>query len=296
MHEMQKKLTWSSLRSGIVITLAVLFLFITIFFSGNISAVLSPKSTLFARIQNIQGLRTGAPVWLYGYEVGIVKEIKLDKDGAVVKMAINQKNFSALSKNSVAMIMTMGILGDKYIEINPGTHTGVPVAFEDTISGMSATGFEQIIASTRTVMLTLDSTLMLLGAVLTTLKDSGGTLHKLASDPGLYDNLNASAGALSRLTNRFYSKKGSLSMLVEDSSLYTNLNDIAVGISNLLEDMRNGSGDNKGSLAGVLLKDQQLAEDVRQTVLSLKSAADQIDKLIADLRKNPGKYFNIKLF
>ena len=37
-------------------------------------------------------------------------------------------------------------------------------------------------------------------------------------------------------------------MLVEDSSLYTNLN-IAVGISSLLEDMRNGSGDNKGSLA-----------------------------------------------
>lgn len=296
MYEMQRKLAWSSLKTGIVITIAVLLLFITIFFSGNLNSLLSPKTTLFARIHNVQGLRAGAPVWLYGYEVGMVEEIRLEKSGAVIKMAINSSNVSTLNEQSVAMIMTMGILGDKYIEIDPGSFTGKPVGSGDTISGLSAIGFEKIIASTQNVMATLDSTLSALGSVLTTLKDTSGTLGKLAGDPDLYDNLNQSANALAKLTGRLSAGKGSLSMFVEDSSLYTNLNHVALDLSSILGEIGNGSGDGSSSVAGALFNDQNLAKEVHQTVSSLKNAAEEINKLVSDVRENPRKYFNFELF
>ena len=74
MYEYQKKITWSTLKTGIVITIALVILLAAVFFSSNISSLFTSKFDLITRISNVQGLRTGAPVWLFGVEVGVVKK------------------------------------------------------------------------------------------------------------------------------------------------------------------------------------------------------------------------------
>src|SRR4030043_1969366 len=117
MFDIKKQFLWSKLKVGLVVTLALFTLFITVFFASSIENLLSPKVELKAQIQNVKGLRKGAPVWVSGIEVGSVKNISLDTGyGTIVTLSINKDAMEFLRKDSEATIMTMGLLGDKYIE------------------------------------------------------------------------------------------------------------------------------------------------------------------------------------
>ena len=294
MYEMQKKLTWSSLRTGIVITLALVFLFMAVFFSGNITALLAPKSVFIARFENVQGLRTGAPIWLFGVEIGTVESIRLTEKNALVTMSINQRNRSAIRSDAHASIMTMGILGDKYIELNPGSESSVPLDEYDTIPGVQTIGFEEIMSTASLVMGQLDTTLAAMNHFVTSILASEGTFGKLLNDPQLYNRLNTSALSLARFARQLSHSRGSLSRFMQDTSLYANLNSTAEQLSSLVGQFDRGL--DNGSVAGALINDEELAQDFRQTITSLKGAAEAINTLITDVRTNPRKYFNFSLF
>ena len=55
---------------------------------------------------------------LAGVNIGEVKNVKLKDDQAEVIMSIN-KNVK-LEEDAIASIKTMGIIGDKYVQISPG--------------------------------------------------------------------------------------------------------------------------------------------------------------------------------
>ncbi|MDO5575975.1 MAG: MCE family protein, partial [Fibrobacter sp.] len=121
MYELQKKFRLSSLKISIVVTIALVILFMAIFFAGNISSLFASKVELFAQIPDVQGLREGAPVWLHGVEIGNVQNIELSNDGALITVSINSKYQENIRQNADMQIMTMGILGDKFVRISSGT-------------------------------------------------------------------------------------------------------------------------------------------------------------------------------
>jgi phospholipid/cholesterol/gamma-HCH transport system substrate-binding protein len=77
MFEMKKQLSWSALKAGAVITLAFVILFVVVMYAGTIERIFTPSIELEAVFQDVKGLRKGAPVWLFGTEVGSVKDIQL---------------------------------------------------------------------------------------------------------------------------------------------------------------------------------------------------------------------------
>lgn len=74
-----------------------------------------------ARFENIGGLKVKAPVTLAGVRIGRVAEIKIDKERyrALVEIAIDG-SYNNLPTDSSASILTAGLLGDKYIGVEPG--------------------------------------------------------------------------------------------------------------------------------------------------------------------------------
>ena len=78
--------------------------------------------TVYARFTSIAGLRTGADIEIAGVRVGRVTGISLDQKQnipvAIVAMRIN-KNVM-LDDQAIASVRTSGLIGDKYILINPG--------------------------------------------------------------------------------------------------------------------------------------------------------------------------------
>jgi phospholipid/cholesterol/gamma-HCH transport system substrate-binding protein len=294
MYEMQRKTSWATLKTGIVISIALFFLFLSVFFSGNISELFSPKLSINAKFSNIQGLRSGAPVWLYGAEIGKISDISIKENGIIVALSLEQKHSKSIYKDAVANIMTMGILGDKFIEIRQGVTKSQLISSGDTINGVGAVDFEQITAAATTTMVETDSVIEQLAILLNSITSSSGTFAKLLNDSSLYKQLTISAANLSNVTKGLVTSDGTIRKLIDDPQLYKNLNDAALQLSNLVGRVDNGLGN--GGVASAIINDSTMALNLRETVASLKETAHSINELVADVKKNPKKYFSVKIF
>ncbi|NVK56922.1 MAG: outer membrane lipid asymmetry maintenance protein MlaD [Alteromonadaceae bacterium] len=77
--------------------------------------------TLYAKFDNIGGLKVRSPVKVGGVTVGRVSNIKLDRDDylPVVELTI-QTAYSEFPETSSASILTSGLLGEQYVGFEPG--------------------------------------------------------------------------------------------------------------------------------------------------------------------------------
>ncbi len=294
MYEYQKKITWSSLKSGIVIIIALTILFGAVFFSGSISSLFTSKFDLITRISNVQGLRAGAPVWLFGVEVGVVEKITINSSGTYVKISIQQKYLSNIFKNAHTNVMTMGILGDKFVEVYPGDSSNSQISPGDTISGKINIGFEQLLSLSASIMIQLDTTIGKLETLISSVLNPKGSVGKFISDPSFYNNLNESINSLTKLARNINYSSGTFSKLMKDTTLYHNLNSVSLEFASLVSQVDQSI--QNGSVAGALLNDGGLAVDVKETVNSLRSAVESLNSILSDIKANPDKYFKFELF
>lgn len=109
---------------GIFVTIgigAILFLSLKV---GNLTSVSSaPGYRITASFQNIGGLKLRAPVKAAGVVVGRVEQIKLDPQTyqALVSMKIDRGY--QFTKDTIASILTSGLLGEVYIGLDSGGDT-----------------------------------------------------------------------------------------------------------------------------------------------------------------------------
>ena len=102
--------------------------------------------TISARFTNVGDLRDRAPVKIGGVAVGMVESISLDPVSfeAVVQMNVASR-FNEIPSDTGASVLTSGVLGDRYIGLEPG---GAPDMLEDgdeIFITQSALVLEQII-------------------------------------------------------------------------------------------------------------------------------------------------------
>lgn len=109
---------------GIFVTIgigAILFLSLKV---GNLTSVSSaPGYRVDAAFDNIGGLKLRAPVKAAGVVVGRVEQIKLDPQTyqALVSMKIDRGY--QFTKDTIASILTSGLLGEVYIGLDSGGDT-----------------------------------------------------------------------------------------------------------------------------------------------------------------------------
>ncbi|MCF6263725.1 MAG: outer membrane lipid asymmetry maintenance protein MlaD [Xanthomonadales bacterium] len=103
--------------------------------------------SLSMRFLNVGELKSRAPVTIGGVTIGAVRKIKLDPVTfeALVIMDINSK-FDQIPTDTSAAILTTGILGDKYVGLEPGGALEVLSDGDEITITQSAIGIEQLIA------------------------------------------------------------------------------------------------------------------------------------------------------
>jgi phospholipid/cholesterol/gamma-HCH transport system substrate-binding protein len=326
MFDMKKQLMWAKLKVGVVITLALLTLFVTVFFAGNIQNLFSPKIQIKAEIKDIRGLRKGAPVWISGIEVGSVKNIDLNPEhGTLVEMLINKGAAKFIKKDSKASVLTMGLLGDKYIEISDGSAQAEPIKPGDMIQGTTQLEIQDIVnASSESIQkvtgfmdkfgsfiekiekgegtiakfLTdpsiydnLRDTTKTLSMILKDFKESEGTMKLLMKDPSLYNKLLSTTSSLEEFSRKLNKGQGTLKRLAEDPQLYENLDTASKQLSLILKRIDSGEG-----VAGSLVKDKELDREMKDTLTELKTSVTEFKELIRDIREHPKKYFKFSVF
>jgi len=73
-----------------------------------------------AAFDNIGGLKVRAPVKAAGVVVGRVESIKLDPKTYEAQVSLNVEKQYQFTKDTIASILTSGLLGDVYIGLDPG--------------------------------------------------------------------------------------------------------------------------------------------------------------------------------
>ena len=99
-----------------------------------------------ARFTNASGLKEGSTVRIAGVPVGAVTKVALKYDEMVALVSFSVDANVTLDDDTVAAVRSAGLIGEKFISIQPGS-SGVPLKAGDVIvDTQSAVDLEDIIA------------------------------------------------------------------------------------------------------------------------------------------------------
>lgn len=73
---------------------------------------------VYAEFDSVSGLREGATVEMAGVEIGKIEKIRLEDFMSLVEM--NIKPDVKIPDDTIASIRTSGLIGEKFIKLNPG--------------------------------------------------------------------------------------------------------------------------------------------------------------------------------
>lgn len=87
---------------------------------GHVSFLGDSSYPLSAQFTTVSGLRAGSPVDMLGIEVGRVERFTMDQKNQRVVMEIRIQKDIKVYDDAIASIKTEGVIGDKYLSIDPG--------------------------------------------------------------------------------------------------------------------------------------------------------------------------------
>jgi phospholipid/cholesterol/gamma-HCH transport system substrate-binding protein len=292
MFDIKKQLRWAKLRAGLIITIALLLLFFTVFFAGSIDKIFSPTVQIRAAITDVRGLKQGAPVWISGVEVGSVTDIALNPEkGTVVTMSVRRRDLKFVRRDSVASVLTLGLLGDKYVELSPGNLQSPVVQPGELIKGTMPIEIKDVMETGAMSIKKMNDFIEKLGHLVTKVETSKGTLSKFLEDPALYDNLKEASKSLLTIADNINSGRGSMGMLIKDRSLYDRLSETSVSMEEFSRKLAGGSG-----TLNKLIEDPTLYDRLNVTAASMESFSSRLNKssgTISKLMEDPELYDNL---
>ena len=75
---------------------------------------------LFARFTSVQGLRDGSSVEMLGIDIGRVQKLAMDQKKQLAVVEFRIKKGIKIYDDAIASIKTEGLIGDRYVSIDPG--------------------------------------------------------------------------------------------------------------------------------------------------------------------------------
>ena len=263
---------------------------------------------IHAKFDSVPGLQVGNPVTFRGVRVGKVLSITLE-DGLPF-VALGFASVKDLPVDSRFLLKADGLLGGQMIEVQLGESAQI-LADGAVVQGTSASDLDAMVSESRLTIekirnavdgVASENNLAHLESVLSRIDTTAHALNRLLND----DNL----GKVDKMLDSLASASGDASGLMRDNreNLSIAVTNIAVTMERLarisaqmettsvamqntfanLDDISTGIRDGRGTV-GRLVKDEAVYEHLDRTLTSL-------DSLIADIRRNPKRYFHISVF
>jgi phospholipid/cholesterol/gamma-HCH transport system substrate-binding protein len=292
----KRSVTFSQLRVGIFVLLAIgILVFLVLNASGDINPF-SKKLHLKARFSDANGLREGSEVRLAGVRVGKVESIRLLPPSDVpnaprveATMTIDstidgQPANVRIRSDSTAQQGSPSLLGNEMlINITPGTAVGQPVSEGAILPSSSSNTVNDFATSGTDLAQRLSKLSDEISGIVRDVKDGKGTVGRLFNDEALYNNLNATIRETEDVMRQVRSGNGSAGRFINDPALYENANQIAIQLKTITEDLRAGRGS-----AGKFLTDDELYNRINRTADRIDRSVEQLNLIVADINAGHG--------
>lgn len=110
----------------------------------------SGRQRVQAAFPSVAGLDEKSPVRIAGVRIGIVERIALQGDTALVTLALDPD--VALHQGARAEVTSLGMLGDKYVELYPGNLSAPLLPPGTVLGGVSPLGFDKLLSSADAIL------------------------------------------------------------------------------------------------------------------------------------------------
>ncbi len=263
---------------------------------------------IYANFDDVQGLLPGAPVWMAGKEIGRIDEVEFTEFGSErpihVTMRINRGIQTRVRSDSVATVGTIGVLGDSYIEIRPGSPDGSVLIDGEKINAVSPTNIYAALAQGTDALANVSELARNLNLIVSDVREEGvvtkaasavsavsniilevengnGMLHGLVYDGGDGDGVGSierSLASIESILNEVESGNGMLNSLIyaEDTTGVADIQESLDSLSDILLEVKNGDG-----LLHALIYDEEsgrLSDEAVAAVTRLNSVLEKIEE------------------
>ncbi len=144
----------------------------------------------------VNGIKLGAPVRFAGVDVGEVKDISFvfspEEQRMKVELACLLKQEARIPADSRVWINTLGLLGEKYVDIMPGKNYTVYLSDKQAIKGNDPVAMHEVGDAAMSIVNNLNETIV-------KVKNKEGTLGKLLYDEALYKQIESIGNDLQAL-------------------------------------------------------------------------------------------------
>ena len=147
------------LKVGIFIFIGIVILSVIVFSIGNFYSV-KRGYVLNMLFKFANGISVGAPVRYAGVEVGEVQDIEVyfdeQENSPMIRLRVWVAQNTWVNDDASATINTLGLLGEKYLEIVPGTREARLLQKGDTLRGKDPISTEELTRGTRETLAKVD--------------------------------------------------------------------------------------------------------------------------------------------
>ncbi len=286
-------------RVGIVVLVALVAVMLGIFMVGRRANLFRKKLPYETRFDSASGLVPGNPVRLNGVTVGNVLEVKLSPDPAdssvQVVYDVDRRLRSRIRAGTRASIKTIGLLGDKYIDLEGGSVSEQEVEIGGQIQPAPGAGIEKLLEGGGDLLSDLSGIARSLKNILGRTEQGKGFLGELTSDSPegarLGTSLNTTLTSLNGILRKVQGGHGLLGRLLIDDrygketgdSLRAAVRSVQSVFARVDEQMRTNSG-----AIGALLGDPEGKKRVYQLIDNLSQASVSLAGVTRELEKGDG--------
>lgn len=278
----------NKVKLGIFVVIGMIAIVVSILAVGSFS--IGKKYKIYVLFDNTAGLVKKAKVKIAGVDVGILRGV--DLQGTKARLCLTIDNDIVLYQNATACIVSMGIIGTKYIEIFPGDPSLPRIKDGDTIAKSDSGSLEE----------SLSKIADKLNAALSSIGDGG-------KNGDIIDNLADSIRDLKSIMNNIARQNAKITSVIENINNFSiNLADITAQNKQDIRDaivsmkemaakmdaIMNKINDGDGTLAK-LINDEDMGQELKETVTIAKEAVASAKTAIDGLSETFGEANKLQL-
>lgn len=282
-------ITWDQLKVSSLILVALLVLGVALYKLGQAVNLFSERYELQAFLKEAGGLRIGGQVMVAGQLAGTIKDIKLlpvDNDtsrNVQIRVSVDRNLQEQVRGDSRARVKTLGLLGDKIIDISPGTPRRAPLEDGDTLLVTEALDYDQILTKAASAVDDVVALTKDMRTLTASLVSGKGTIGQLLTNPALYNQLESTLGRTNALLYEVQSSNGTFARLLRDPRLYDQMVHAIAGVDSLIVATRS-----RNSSMGRLLTDSTMYVQAVATIQSFAAIAANADTLVKNMAAGQG--------
>jgi len=282
-----------NIKLGIFVIVSLLIFITGIYYLGKQQNLFQKVTKIYAYFDDIKGLKEGNTILFSGIHAGTVSDLSIVNDSTIkVEMLINDKVTPFIKKDSKVEITNEGVIGNKIINIYPGSANFENVKEGDFLPVKQTLNVEDVMKEAMEIVRKAKTLSEGLNQITAHVLNGDGMLGTILHNEQVkqdfirsVNQMDSASRTINQLANKLNNGKGDMAKLINQDNITTgidtlmqqfysinnNLKDVSLELKNTTEQINSGNG-----LISKILYDTSLTKEVDSTLARANQSMEEL--------------------